>query len=200
MREVDEVRSPPGRPGRCATHPGVARAGVCEVCGRGLCLTCAVLVRGGLVGPECLSQLVPDVPPTELVPNPIPSRGDRLVLAGLSLVLVASLFPWARFGEASGYLEAWTPHWSLLSVGAAAVGIVLLPLMARRRRTPPLEAGTFAALGIVIAAAALLHRTHPPSLSAASWAVWPAFTGGLLVLLGALRKANSVLEARRPPD
>jgi hypothetical protein len=151
------------------------------------------------VGRECLSQVVPDVPQPELVPNPVPPRGDRLVLAGLFLVLVASLFPWARFGEASGYLEAWTPHWSLLSAGAATVGVVLFPIMARRRRNPPLEAGIWAALGIVIAGAALLHRTHPPSLSAASWAVWPAFTGGLLVLLGALRKAKSVLEARRPP-
>jgi hypothetical protein len=69
---------------------------------------------------------------------------------------------------------------------------------ARRRRNLPLEAAVYAALGVVIAGASLLHRSRPPPLSASSWAVWPAVIGGVLVLLGAARKARAILEARRP--
>ena len=50
---------------RCATHPSRLTVGTCDVCGRPLCVECAVPVRGRVLGPECLSEVLgDDIPAT----------------------------------------------------------------------------------------------------------------------------------------
>jgi len=186
------------RPGRCAVHPGSAEVGRCDVCGRSLCLTCAVPVRGSLVGPECLATVLEDAPPPVPAPVTIPARGDRMAAAGFALVLVASIFPWSRFGDTSGYLEAWRVGWSLPAVGAAAAGLAFAVMAWRRPMDARLEALAYAALAVVSGIAAYLHHHHPPPLSSPSFTPFLGIAGAAVALLGAVRKAASLVAARRP--
>src|SRR5467141_1795536 len=114
------------QPGRCANNPAVASVGACDMCGRPLCLACAVPVRGRVIGPECLSKVLVDAPPLPHLPAPVPVAGSRLALAGFAMLVVASVFPWSRFGDSSRYFGAWTPHWSLVAVVAGVLGLLLL--------------------------------------------------------------------------
>src|SRR5439155_12398399 len=100
------------RPGRCAYHPGVAQAATCDLCGRPLCLACAVPVRGAPVGPECLPKVLDDAQPGPPPTAPVLPRSDVLAIGGFALVLVMSILPWSRFGDQSRLFGAWTPHWS----------------------------------------------------------------------------------------
>jgi uncharacterized membrane protein len=195
------LRRPGSRFGRCSAHPSEPAIASCDVCERGLCLTCAIPVRGRVVGPECLASLVQDLPEQPVPPSPRGPRGDVLALCGFALVLVASIFPWARFGEADTFGEAWTPHWSLLAVVPAAVGIVAVIVMRRRHVAAAAAASVDAALAALIALGALLHATRPPPLSNAA-GTWPwrfALVGAFLVLLAAARKAIRPVTRRPAP-
>ena len=121
------VREEPAatRKGRCSIHPGEDSVAVCDVCGRTLCIGCAIPVRGSVVGQECLAEVVEDPPPAPPPPGP-PLRARAVAAGGFLLVLGASILPWARYGDASGWLQAWTPHWSLLAVASALAGFCLL--------------------------------------------------------------------------
>ena len=168
------------------------------MCGRSLCLTCAVPVRGSLVGPECLATVLEDAPPPGPAPAPIPPRGDRIAAAGFALVLVASIFPWSRFGDTSGYFGSWRVSWSLVAVGAAAAGVVFALLAWRRPMDARLEALLYAALALVSGIGAYLHHHHPPPLSSPSFTPFLGIAGAAVAMLGAMRKAASLMAARRP--
>jgi hypothetical protein len=187
------------RPGRCAIHPGVARVGTCQLCGRGLCLACAVLVRGSLVGPECMDKVVPDAPAARLDEAPIPMGGDRLALMGFALLLVLSVFPWTRFGDSSGFLGAWSAHWSLVAVLSAAGGLAVVAFSRRLGPHPVVQACAYLTLGSVAGVATVLHRIHPPPLSAATSVTLLAMLGAALAALGGLVKGAAVIAAHRPP-
>jgi hypothetical protein len=187
--ERDEA--PPSAPrqakrGRCAHHPGNAAVATCERCGSELCLTCAVPVRGTVFGPECLGLVLGEPPPA---PRPAPRPvGDLLAAVGFGLVVVLSIFPWSRFGAASGPLEAWERHWSLLAVAAGAAGLVAVLMFRRRPRGDRIEGATYLTLAAVVAVAAYLHRLHPPPLSSASLAPLGAILGALVAATGAVMK------------
>ena len=182
--------------GRCANHPGVASVAACELCGRWLCVVCAVPVRGRVIGPECLASVVEDAPPA-LPPAAMGRRGDRLAIAGFALVTVLSIFPWSRFGDSSRFFGAWTLHWSIVAVTAGVVGLVFALSVWRRPIHQLAEAGIEAGLAGTVAAAALLHHHHPPPLTVGSAAPWLAVAGATVALAGALVKAATVLRARR---
>jgi hypothetical protein len=190
--ETGEVLKRPGaRPGRCSTHPTEPAVTSCAVCERGLCLVCAIPVRGRVVGSECLGALIEDLP-EQPVPSPLRRpRGDWFALAGFVVVLVASVFRWTTSAVGAGGLgEAWTFHWALLAVAAGALGFVTV-FVARRRHLPPnAVAGCYAVLGALIAVGALLHAIHPPPVSnvARTWPWRFALVGAALVLIGAGRK------------
>jgi hypothetical protein len=167
------------------------------VCGRPLCVSCAVPVRGSIVGRECLSTVLEDAPGPERIPSPVRRLGGRLAMAGFGLVVLVSLLPWSRFGDSSRYLGAWTPHWSLIAAMAGLAGFAFSVIIMYRPLDPRLEAAVFACLGSLIAAAAVIQHRHPPILSEATFWPWVAFLGGTLAVLGAIRKAKAVLEARR---
>ena len=103
------------RKGRCSIHSGEDSVAVCDVCGRALCIACAIPVRGSVVGQECLSEVLEDPPPAPDPPGP-PPRARAIALGGFLLVVGSSILPWARYGDASGTLGAWTLHWSLVAV------------------------------------------------------------------------------------
>ena len=187
----------PSRPGRCANHPGVARVGVCVRCGRSLCRNCATPVRGTIVGPECLPTLV-EVPTRDVsLIQPVPLRGDRLAVAGFGLTLLASVFPWSRFGDSAHPFGAWTLHWSLLAVLGASLGVAGAALANRRPVDQAFLAFGYCGWGLVVAGAALLHHAHPPPLSVGTSAGLAGALGGLLAVAAGILKGWNVLRVRR---
>jgi hypothetical protein len=185
------------RLGRCANHAAIPAVGTCDVCGKAICLSCAVPVRGRLVCHECLGDVLEDVSidprPPDLVHLPI--QGDGLAIAGFALVVVLSVFPWTRFGDDSGYLEAWSLHWSLAAVGGSALGLAFALRALRRPMDPRLVAAVYAGLGLIVGGAALLHHQRPPGAPLASAAVTSrlALLGAALALVGGLVKRASTL-------
>src|SRR5207247_11412591 len=107
---------------RWAYRPVVALVGECDVCGRPLCLTCATPVRGRVVGPECLSQVLDTAPPTRPIAVPVSRTGDLVAAVGFTVVLALSVLPWSH-GLVLGPLSAWSVHWSLVAVASAAIGL-----------------------------------------------------------------------------
>jgi hypothetical protein len=179
------------KPGRCPTHPTEPTIASCAVCERGLCLACAIPVRGRVVGAECLGTLVED-PPEQPAPLPFRrARGDWFALAGFVIVLIASVFRWASSAVGGGGLgEAWTPHWSLLAVASAAVGATSVILVRRWGIRPLPAAACYALLALLVALGTVLHAVHPPPVSNVV-KTWPwrfALLGATLALIGAGRK------------
>ncbi len=187
------------KPGRCANHPAVASVGACDVCGRALCLSCAVPVLGKVIGPECLSKVLVDAPPPPRVAPPVGPRGRTLALIGFSVILLTSVFPWSRFGDSSRYFGAWAPHWSLVSGAAALLGLIYV-LIDRVRPLDPrvLIAGLFVS-SVVAGAAAILHYLNPPLLSESTRWPWVALGGAVVALVGASMNLLALVRARRPP-
>lgn len=195
---ADVTGAPPSaRPRRCANHPGIAGIGTCELCGRWLCLACAVPVRGRVIGPECLASVVEDADPAPPSPLVVRAGGDRLAIAGFGLVTVLSFFPWSRFGDSSHFLGAWSLHWSLVAAAAGVVGLLFAGYARRRPWEPLLEAVVYAGLGIIVAGASLLHRHYPPPLTAGSAVPWLAVIGGTLAVVGGALKGAVLLRAGR---
>ena len=187
------------RPRRCASHPAVASVGGCDVCGRALCVSCAVPVRGRLIGPECLSKVLVD-PPPQPPPVPIAPSGERLALLGFGLLVITSVFPWSRFGDSSNYFGAWAPHWSLAAAVAGVLGVLLVVVGRSRPVDPRLETTAHAVLAVVAAGAASLFHRNPPLLAEST--AWPLFAvaAALIALMGALTTFVALLRARRPPS
>jgi hypothetical protein len=196
MRDLQEGQTQ-ARPGRCATHPAAGAVGECDVCGRPLCVSCAVPVRGVMVGRECLSTVLEDAPDQEGIPSPVRSLGGRLALAGFALVVAVSALPWSRFGDNSRFFGAWTAHWSLIAALAGVMGLAFSLTVRRRPLDPRIEAAVYACLGVVVAVAAVIQHRRPPILSEATFWPWVAVLGGVLAVLGSIRRMTAVLEARR---
>jgi hypothetical protein len=168
------------------------------VCGRALCLTCATPVRGDLVGPECLSAVLDEIPPPAPVPIRVPSMAGWLVTGGFGLIVGLSILPWSRYGDSSGFLEAWTVHWSLLAVAAGLTGFAAALWLARRPADPRIETALYAGLAVVVATAAVLHLQRPPPLSAAAVTPLLAIVAALIALAGAVIRFRA-LRASTPP-
>jgi hypothetical protein len=181
-------RREPGTPrkGRCATHPGEDSVAVCDVCGRALCIVCAVPVRGSVVGQECLAEVLED-PPVAPILAARPSPARALVAAGLGLTLAASILPWARYGDASGMFQAWTMHWSLVAIVAAVAGLLALVLRRRLPGDQRVQAVVLVAAAAIAVLGVTLHGLHPPPLSERNPLGWGvALLGSSLALVGAL--------------
>ena len=179
---------------RCHAHPGAAAVATCEECGRPVCLTCAVPVRGTVVGLECLPADVR----TGGVPEP-PRRPAAVTTAGLAfgVALVATILPWARQGRWFG-AWAWPFRgdfpWSMLTAAAALLACVMW--WSGRRRDPVRRTGLgVAVLAALVAAGAYLAINSPPEFTR-PW-VGPYLAGAAgLVGFGA-GIAGIVLPARR---
>jgi hypothetical protein len=128
-----------------------------------------------------------------------PGVGGPLAILGFGLVVLLSLFPWShgRSSGSSGYLAAWTLHWSLPAALAGSTGFVLAILVWRRPWDPRLEVPVLAGLAVIVGLASELHHRHPPLLSVSSWAPVLAVGAAGIALIGALLKGWSEVRARR---
>jgi hypothetical protein len=130
-----------------------------------------------------------------------PPRGDWLTLLGFVVVVIASVFPWARSGAgvADGFGEAWTLHWSLLAVGAGLAGIGAVVISRRLRIGAEASAAIYAGLAALVILGSILHAARPPVLSNAAGTIpWRlAVVGAVIALAGAARKLLDVSRRRR---
>jgi hypothetical protein len=183
VRPAGGVAGPePGRSSRCSLHPGRQAVGTCAGCRRGLCVACAVPVRGVLVGPECLASFVEDAPVVEPADLAVRRTGpDAVAMAGFAVVLAASVLPWARFAHPR-LLGAWTWGWALLAPLAAVAALVALPLWRRWPLDPRFETGVLGLLALVAAFGAVAYRLNPPLLAGSSAAPLLAVAGAAIAL------------------
>ena len=179
---------------RCVHHPSRTAVARCSACDEPVCLTCAVPVRGRVLGPECLATELGD--PAITTP-PEPDRavaGSWVAFSGAVLALLATLGPWTRTGAGNRLLGAWVPsvRWSMV---AAVAATALLPA-AWWLRTHPNRPGAILVIlgGTVIAIASALAIAFPPTFQAASWGPWVAAIGGTIAVAGAI--ANIIAEPR----
>lgn len=178
---------------RCAAHPGRAAVAECEACGQPLCVACAVPVRGGIVGVECLAAVVGERSVAD--PGRTWTAAELASGVGLALAAIASILPWTRFGVGSGLFGGWdaVPSWSLLASVAGVLGTAIWWAVLRRgQRGAALAA---AAGGAVAAIAASLAAVHPPPFTKPSIGPALAVVGGLIAVGGvaaATREARHV--------
>jgi hypothetical protein len=179
---------------RCASHPSRLTVGTCDVCGRPLCIECAVPVRGRVLGPECLSEVLGDDIPAATPARPWRrSRApvDRMIGASLAVAVVATLFPWTRFSTGSGFAGAWAlqVRWSTLTACAAVIGLALWLTLGRRpqvARTAAIVCGTLVAVGSLLAA------LNPPPFTKPALAPWISLgAGAVAAALGTFAVSRS---------
>ncbi len=170
---------------RCDLHPIRATVARCDGCGRALCLTCAIPVRGAVLGAECLPEtLAEEVPRPRARPRPSPLLG-----AALGLCLVASALPWSRFGPGSGPFGAWDRDagWALLAALATVLGAAIWLAERLLGRVWGPATRTIAATGAVVALAATMGLLRPPAFTRPWIGPWVAIVGGLAAVATSLR-------------
>lgn len=176
---------------RCIHHPSRAAVALCSSCEEPVCLSCAVPVRGRVLGPECLAELGDPA----LTTPPEPDRaisGSRAAVAGAFVALLATAGPWTRTGAGNRLLGAWVPslRWSMV---AAVAAIALLPAAWWFRAHGSLSGAVLVILGgITVVSASALAIAFPPTFQAASWGPWVAAVGAAIAVSGAT--ANTFVE------
>ena len=186
---------------RCQVHAGSPAIALCDGCGRGLCLDCAIPVRGEVVGSECLASVLAD-PPPHGPPEPAPPRRsiqDRVALVCLGLVLLASAFPWTRFGASSSWFGAWgvSPYRHSAAIGPVALLAVAALWIASRPAAPAPERIRTAigvGAGLVIAVLSVLALSRPPAFTR------PNVVPFLAIAAGLAAAASRPVMARLRPD
>ncbi len=183
---------------RCDQHPTRSAVATCAGCGRPLCLSCAVPVRGSVLGVECLPEPIGVEAPRPSAPR---STLPQLVAAGgLLLAVVATALPWSRFGVGSGAFGAWgePPRWSTLTAAAGVLGCAVWGgrrlLGLRDRRVD----AAIAALGGLVAFGAILSLWHPPAFTKAWIGPWIALVGGAVVAAASVAAWRSPRERPGP--
>jgi hypothetical protein len=179
---------------RCATHPSRLTVGACDVCGRPLCVECAVPVRGRVLGVECLSEVLGNDIPASTPPRRwrrLRSPADRITGALLAVSAIATLFPWTLFSTGSGFAGAWAfdVRWSMLAASAAVIGFAAW-LAFGRRPTVARTAATVA--GTMIVVGSLLAVLNPPPFTKPALAPWIALAAGAgATIVGAYTRSRS---------
>ena len=185
----DRPAQPDGREAtaheRCVHHPSKAAVARCSTCEEPVCLSCAVPVRGRVLGPECLAELGDP----SLTTPPEPDRavaGSWGAVAGALLAVLATAGPWTRTGAGDRLLGAWVPslRWSMV---AAVAAIALLSAAWSFRAHGRRSGGVLVILGgTAVASAAALAIAFPPTFQAASWGPWVAAIGGVVAVAGTI--------------
>jgi hypothetical protein len=167
---------------RCANHPSRAIVATCEVCGRPLCVECAVPVRGRVLGAECVPEIVGEqtevVPPKPWRKRAVRSPTDRVAGALLGIAAVTTLLPWTRFSSGSGFAGAWAldARWSMDVAIVSVVALTLWFLLGRRPRATRIVAIVG---GTLIAGSSLFAILNPPPFTKPAFPPWLALAAGV---------------------
>jgi hypothetical protein len=173
-------RADPKTAQRCHRHPGQAAIAACNRCGASLCVSCAVPVRGEVLGPECIGEVLGSDtarPPADaLDPGPLGLIGGF----GLLFAAAATCIPWTWFGTGATLFGAWSldRRWSMLAAVASVLGLVVW-FVTRLRRAEFADVVAMVA-GCVVAVAAVLAVLNPPPLTHASIGPWLTTAGGVV--------------------
>jgi hypothetical protein len=165
-----------------------------------MCLSCAVPVRGGAVGNECLLRVLgPDAPAGQPADRRAP--GDvAFLLAGTGFVaaVIAAVVPWTNKLTSShvrgffGSLETSPVSWALASAAAAAVGLVgWLVVRFRPSLRGAVALWLLAIVGLAAVAGAVLFLAAPP------FATHPFLGPWLMIAAAGLAAGGSAAAAVR---
>lgn len=175
---------------RCPRHLAAAVVGTCDGCGEALCLTCAVPVRGRVLGPVCLEAELGDPPaPPEAVPEDA-GRARAVTDLGLAATLLATVLPWSGVGLGASPFGAWgtaDPRWAsvvvLASLGGCAAAVTA---RARWVRVTDRVDRAVAAAAVLAAVAAVLAILAPPPYTSPAIGPWAAALAGTVAAAGAI--------------
>jgi hypothetical protein len=184
-------------------HPGSVAVALCDGCGRRMCLSCAVPVRGGAVGNECLVRVLgPDAPEGDQVDRRAP--GDvAFLLAGTGFVaaVIAAVLPWTNKLTSShvrgffGSLETSPVSWALASAVAAFLGLVgWLVVRFRPSLRGAVALWLLAVVGLTALAGAVLFLAAPP------FATHPFLGPWLMIAAAGLAAGGSAAAAVRSSE
>jgi hypothetical protein len=177
---------------RCENHPSKPAVAACNECGKSLCISCAIPVRGEVLGPECVEARTG-------VPAEQPTAEERARFAqpaaavGFGVLVVSSVLPWSHYGLGSGAFGAWGTdvRWASAALTCGLIGCVVWIVDntgARRGRTWAARAE--AILAAVALAASILALIRPPAFSPPWLGPWFAIAGATITLLGSLGAAG----------
>jgi len=168
----------------------------CDGCGRGMCLACAIPVRGGTLGAECLSSaLGPHAVPAEAPPIEPGGPARTLTRIAFAVAVLATILPWSRFGAGAEPFGAWnrSPTWSLVAAIAAVVGLALSVARRFARNPGPAWDLLLAVAGALVVSASTLALLRPPEFTSPWAGPWAALVAGLIAVgasVSARRKAR----------
>lgn len=169
---------------RCSRHPAAPGVARCDGCGRPMCLACATPVRGQVFGAECLGDVLGSDAPSELEDGArAPDARIRTIgRIGFAAAVLATALPWSRFGPGSEAFGAWgqTAWWSMVAGVAAIAGLTLTLAQLRPSLRAPRWDAVAAALGAVVALAALVAVLFPPAFSRPWLGPWVAVAAGVV--------------------
>lgn len=188
---------------RCHLHPTRPAVAPCDVCGLPLCLRCAVPVRGRVIGPNCLPEVLGPDAPIE-VPAPREPGAAERAIAGVAfaVALATTALPWSRFGVGSDAFGAWgrTPRWALVAGVGSALGCVVWLV---RRLVHPADGRWWdiglAVLGGVVVLGAVLAIARPPAFTRTwlgPWIAAPAGVAACVASVAALRRSRAPVPVR----
>jgi len=173
---------------RCAHHAGRAAVARCAACGESVCITCAVPVRGRVLGPGCVAAELGD--PALVAPPDTEADRTWVAVAGALVALAGTAAPWTRTGAGGRLFGAWVMNvrWSTI---AAVAAVFLLSVAWRSRRRGDAATAFVGPIATVVVAAAALAIAYPPTFQTASWGPWITGVGGVIAGVGSLGVVRS---------
>src|SRR5688572_17820789 len=154
-----------------------------------MCLACAIPVRGGTLGAECLSSaLGPHAVPAEAPPIEPGGTARALARFAFAVAVLATILPWSRFGAGAEPFGAWSrsPTWSMVAASAAVVGLALSITRRFVRNPGPAWDLLLAVAGALVVAASALALLRPPEFTSPWVGPWAALVAGLIATGGSL--------------
>jgi hypothetical protein len=187
----------------CETHPRRHAEYACDSCGRPLCLTCAIPVRGRVLGTECI--WVPGKAEADGAGQQPVGRAP-FVIAGVAFLvaLAGTVLPWSapNFSHYTGPFGGWgfSPvAWSLVAAVGAASGMVAWAAAARAGSPGPRLIWALPAAGAVAMAGAILFVIWPPFATHPWLGPWVTLAGAAVAFVASVRRARTVLDSDETP-
>jgi hypothetical protein len=169
---------------RCAHHTGRPAVARCAACGEPVCISCAVPVRGRVLGPGCVAAELGD--PALVAPPDTDADRSWVAVPGALVALAGTAAPWTRTGAGDRLFGAWVMNvrWSTIAAVAAVVLLSLAWWSRRRSDAATILVGPVAAVVVVAAALAI---AFPPTFQTASWGPWVTAMGAVIAGVASLR-------------